>query len=140
MKKTKLLYDTLWSDPAKSEKEMGYMPNLMRPIEGVVRYGADKVTQFLDANKLELMIRGHEIALDGFDNFAGGRVLTVTSCTNYCGKYNNSGCILVIQKTFEITPKLLLPPPDSGKLKIWIDSEEEFKRCPPTPPRPRSNA
>ena len=136
------LLDSLWSDPTATDMELGYWPNYIRGngnSDSIVKFGSDKVQEFLAANKLEMLIRGHEIALDGFDTFASGKLITVTSCTNYCGKHNNSACMLVVQKTFEISPKLLLPLPETAKLKTWIDDEESLKKRPPTPPRQRSS-
>ncbi len=138
-----VLMDALWSDPTACDTELGYRRNFIRDnggSESIMKFGPDRVDHFLETNKLELIIRGHEIALDGFDTFAGGKLITVTSCTNYCGKHNNSACILAIQKTFEIAPKLILPEPDAGKAKIWADDEESLKKRPPTPPRQRSTA
>ncbi len=138
-----VLLDALWSDPTATDTELGYRRNFIRDngsAESIMKFGSDKVQQFLESNKLELIIRGHEIALDGFDTFANSKLITVTSCTNYCGKHNNSACILVVQKTFEIAPKLLLPAPEAAKLKVWIDDEESLKKRPPTPPRQRSTA
>ncbi len=137
-----VLYDLLWSDPTDTETELGYRRNYLRDhlsAGNIVRYGADKMLQFLQSNNLDLMIRGHEIAIDGFDMFADSRLITVTSCTDYCGKHNNSACMLVIQKTFEIVPKLLLPVASIPKAKLWIDSEESLQKRGPTPPRQRSS-
>ena len=137
-----ILFDALWSDPTETETELGFRRNYIRDhlnSGNIVKYGADKVLQFLNANGLDLIIRGHEIAIDGFDTFAGSRLITVTSCTDYCGKHNNTACLLVIQKTFEIVPKLLLPVTDMPKVKVWIDDEETLQKRGPTPPRQRSS-
>ena len=139
MLETGVLLDALWSDPALTDSEAGYKRNPLREIENTVTYGSDKVQQFLSTNKLEMIIRGHEIALDGLSLFSSGHLLTVTSCTNYCGKYNNSACMLVVQKTFEITVKLLVPLAESAGIKAWNDDEDSLKKRPPTPPRQRMN-
>jgi diadenosine tetraphosphatase ApaH/serine/threonine PP2A family protein phosphatase len=136
-----ILLNALWSDPTESDTELGFRRNFIRDhgnSGNIVKFGSDKLIQFLQASNLDLMIRGHEIALDGFDAFAGQRLLTVTSCTNYCGKLNNSACVLVVQKTYEIVPKLLLPSIEQEKLKVWVDDEEGLKKRPPTPPRSRN--
>jgi len=132
-----MLLDILWSDPVSSNLETGFKKNPLRLIDRIVSYGADKVNQFLVDNKLDLIIRGHEIAFDGFSTFNDGKVITVTSCTNYCGRYNNSACILVISKTFEIIPKVISYVPPNKGTKLWNDDEEMLKRMPPTPPRQR---
>eukprot|EP00826_Nyctotherus_ovalis_P013351 TRINITY_DN1359_c0_g2_i1.p1 TRINITY_DN1359_c0_g2~~TRINITY_DN1359_c0_g2_i1.p1 ORF type:complete len:624 (+),score=117.54 TRINITY_DN1359_c0_g2_i1:759-2630(+) len=128
-----ILFDALWSDPA-SNLEAGYKRNPLRSIDNIVSYGADKINQFLFNNKLELIIRGHEIALDGFSVFNDNKLITVTSCADYCGRHKNSACMLVIPKTFEVIPKLI--PPTESKEQVWND-DEVLKRMPPTPPRQR---
>jgi len=133
-----ILLNALWSDPAESEVEFGYKRNHFRntvSADHIFKFGSDIATQFLQANGLELMIRAHEIAINGMDTFADSKVITVTSCSDYCGKLGNTACILVIQKTFEIVPKLLLPTPSAGQNTLWIDNEESLKKRPLTPPR-----
>ena len=133
-----ILLNALWSDPAETEVEFGYKKNHFRSnisSDNIFKYGADMVNQFLQANNLELIIRGHEIVADGIDTFADSKLITLTSCTDYCGKHGNSACILVIQKTFEIVPKLLLPTTEPTKPAGWVDTEETFKKRPLTPPR-----
>lgn len=136
-----MLLNVLWSDPAESEFERGFARNAHRSAEAggeVMKYGADVVTEFLKSNGLEIMVRGHEVAMDGFDSFADSRLITVTSCTDYCGRLHNSACLLVVQKTFEIVPKLMLPSSEpASKSSAWIDDEEGLKKRPPTPARQR---
>lgn len=132
-----ILFDALWSDPVSSNIETGYKRNPLRLIDGIVSYGTDKINQFLVNNRLDLIIRGHEIAFDGFSSFNDGKVITITSCTDYCGKHNNCACMLVIPKTFDIIPKLISPIVNKEVAKIWNDDEEILKRMPATPPRQR---
>lgn len=137
-----VLLNTLWSDPTETDSELGFRRNFIRDhgnSGNIVKYGSDKLIQFLQASNLDIMIRGHEIALDGFDIFANSRLITVTSCTNYCGKHKNAACVLVVQKTFEIVPKILLPLTDVDPMREWIDDEEGLKKRPPTPPRARNS-
>jgi len=47
--------------------------------------------------------------MDGFERFAGGRLITVFSATDYCGKHKNAGAVLILQKNLEIIPKLIYP-------------------------------
>lgn len=128
----------VWSDPAKSEADAGFVKNTLRKeisADSIFRFGADVLNKFLERNNLEMMIRSREIAPDGFDVFADSRLITVTSCTDYCGTCANSACVLVIKKTLEITPKLLLP--SAGKAAVWLDTRESLKERPPTPLRPK---
>ena len=128
---SRMLFDVLWSDPKESDH--GYKPNSQRNNENMICYGADKVTQFLATNKLEMIIRSHEIPLEGIKMFNNSQLITINSCTNYCGTHNNLACMLVIPKTFEIIPKLIPSLPGIDVSKVW--DEGTTKRLPPTPPR-----
>ena len=47
----------------------------------------DLVIEFCKRNNLQLILRAHECVMDGFERFAQGRLITVFSATNYCGKF-----------------------------------------------------
>ncbi|KAG6416246.1 hypothetical protein SASPL_123672 [Salvia splendens] len=61
----------------------GLRPNARGP--GLVTFGPDRVTDFCKKNKLQLIIRGHEWVMDGFERFAQGQLITLFCATNYCG-------------------------------------------------------
>ena len=75
--------------------------------------------------------------LDGFERFAGGLLITVFSATDYCGRHNNAGAMIVINQQKAMIPHLIYPP-DGGNTN-WIDDEDYYKKRPPTPPRIRYN-
>lgn len=49
---------------------------------------------FLLENKAKFLIRAHECVMDGFERFAGGKLFTVFSATDYCGRHKNAGAML----------------------------------------------
>jgi diadenosine tetraphosphatase ApaH/serine/threonine PP2A family protein phosphatase len=114
-----LLLDLLWSDPTSSDAVHGVHVNEERGAP-VVCYGPDRVRSFLEENGLSLIVRAHECVMDGFQRFAGGRLVTVFSATNYCNRWANAGAILVIGKDLEITPKMIYPLDDLED--AWIDA------------------
>ena len=69
--------------------------------------------------------------------FAGGRLITVFSATNYCNRWANAGAILLIGKDLEITPKVIFPFDDIEDAWLRADEREEHlaNLRPPTPPR-----
>ena len=137
----KVVMDILWSDPTDSDDIVGIQPNLARDASGgqyIVKFGPDLVEEFLYANKLNLIIRAHECVMDGVERFAGGKVLTVFSATNYCRRYKNAGGMLLIKSNCEIIPYLIYPL--TQEKDTWIDSEEDLEKRPPTPPRMKFNA
>jgi len=131
-----MVVDILWSDPTENDEETGVHVNTIRDpgsTGSITRYGPDRVEQFLKQNNLKMIIRGHECVMDGFERFAKGNLITVFSATDYCGRYKNAGAILVLQKNFEIVPKLIFPVDNGGDVEKtnWIEDEKR----PPTPPR-----
>ena len=136
-----LVVDILWSDPTDSDIETGIQPNSTRDPTGVgniVKFGPDRVDEFLKNNNLTLILRAHECVMDGFERFAGGNLITVFSATDYCGKHKNAGAILILGKDFKISPKLIYPQECPNK--NWDNGEEALKLRPPTPPRNRQGS
>ena len=134
----KLVIDILWSDPTSHDGKLGLQPNNVRDPSGksnIVKFGPDVVKEFLQRNKLSKIIRAHECVMDGFERFAGGNLFTVFSATDYCGKHKNAGAILIITKSYGISPKLVYP---NMQQLNWIDEGEAGYR-PPTPPRWHGN-
>ncbi len=132
--------DILWSDPSDNDEEFGIQPNPMRdsnPVCTIVKYGPDIVAKFLKDNKLNMIIRAHECVQDGFERFAGGKLITVFSATDYCGRHNNAGAMLIIKSNFDIIPFLIYP--EKAEVSGWIEDEEYLRKNPPTPLRKRRN-
>ncbi|OMJ90431.1 hypothetical protein SteCoe_7238 [Stentor coeruleus] len=135
-----LIVDILWSDPTDNDLEIGIHPNVIRDPNGtgnIVKFGPDRVKDFLTRNGLSLIIRAHECVMDGFERFAGGDLITVFSATDYCGRHKNAGAVLFFKKNLEIKPKLIYPV-DNPYGSNWIENEESLKKRPPTPPRWRN--
>ncbi|KAJ0762123.1 putative protein-serine/threonine phosphatase [Helianthus annuus] len=137
-----VLMDLLWSDPTENDSVEGLRPNARGP--GLVTFGPDRVTDFCNRNKLQLIIRAHECVMDGFERFAHGQLITLFSATNYCGTANNAGALLVIGRGLVVVPKLIhpLPPPlepetspTSVEERHWM--QELNNQRPPTPTRGR---
>jgi diadenosine tetraphosphatase ApaH/serine/threonine PP2A family protein phosphatase len=79
-----ILSEILWSDPTPSETDTDI--SMARPRrEGVLKFGVNRLHTFLAENHLNMIIRSHETVMEGFDRYAGGELITVTSCTDYCG-------------------------------------------------------
>ena len=47
-----------------------------------------------DENKLELLVRSHEMKMEGYEVEAEGRVITVFSAPNYCDQMKNKGAFI----------------------------------------------
>jgi diadenosine tetraphosphatase ApaH/serine/threonine PP2A family protein phosphatase len=112
-----LMLDLLWSDPTKSDEVHGVHLNGERGAP-VVCFGPDRVNAFLQQNGLKLIVRGHECVMDGFQRFAGGKLITIFSATNYCNRWKVRDAAAPLPSSrlahgvrVCVPPPALLPPP-----------------------------
>ena len=99
-----LLCDLLWSDPDKDAIE--YDEN----DRGVsVIFGEKVVNDFNKKNDLDLIIRAHQVVDDGYEFFANRQLITIFSAPNYCGEFDNSAGIMIIDDSLTCSLKVLRP-------------------------------
>ena len=99
-----LLCDLLWSDPDK--EAVDYDEN----DRGVsVIFGEKVVTDFNKKNDLDLIIRAHQVVDDGYEFFANRQLITIFSAPNYCGEFDNSAGIMIIDDSLTCSLKVLRP-------------------------------
>ncbi|KAJ6221023.1 hypothetical protein RDWZM_006835 [Blomia tropicalis] len=80
-------------DHILSLNPVGHLPNTKRATG--FYFNKDATENFLTSNNLTYVIRAHEVIQPGFVFHHDGRVLTVFSCSKYCGQNNDSAVILV---------------------------------------------
>ncbi|KAH7467419.1 Serine/threonine-protein phosphatase PP1-alpha catalytic subunit [Phytophthora ramorum] len=97
-----LLCDLLWSDPdpdsqgwTESDRGVSYI------------FGTDVVDQFLKTHDLDLVCRAHQVVSDGYEFFAGRKLVTIFSAPNYCNEFDNAGAMLVVDENLRCTFKVL---------------------------------
>jgi diadenosine tetraphosphatase ApaH/serine/threonine PP2A family protein phosphatase len=100
-----LALDLLWSDPSDNDGVMGCHAN--NRGGNTTTFGPDRVAGFCERNDLDLIVRAHECVMSGFEFFAGGKLVTVFSATNYCGQYENDGAMLEISRELEVFVKVM---------------------------------
>lgn len=85
-----------WSDPAE---------------HGDLRFGLSAVKEFLEMNKLQMIIRSHDIVEEGYEfPFDGDEsILTLSSIPSYKNKEEKNGCILEMDITLKILFKAVRP-------------------------------
>lgn len=77
---------------------------LLRPRDfRVTLSSSDLFRSFLQENKLELLIRSHEVMDGGFEWAHNKQLLTVFSASDYCGVCENQGAIVCIDSDMHIT-------------------------------------
>ena len=52
--------------------------------------------EFLQKHELDLVVRGHQVMEDGYEFFAGQKLVTIFSAPNYCNEFDNDGAMLNI--------------------------------------------
>lgn len=64
-------------------------------------YGTNQAKSFLRTNKIRMIVRGHEVQIDGYNyqKSENDRMLTLTifSAPNYCDVYKNKGAIAIVK-------------------------------------------
>ena len=106
-----LLCDLLWSDPDDSATE-GFGDN----DRGVsVIFNGEIVKNFLKNNDLDLIVRAHQVVEEGYEFFADKQLVTVFSAPNYCGEFDNSAGIMIIDDALTCSLKVLRPVENLNK-------------------------
>ncbi|KAL9272528.1 Serine/threonine-protein phosphatase 5-like protein, partial [Drosera capensis] len=83
-----LMCELLWSDPQP-------FPGRGPSKRGVgLSFGGDVTKRFLEDNKLDLVVRSHEVKDDGYQIEHDGNLITVFSAPNYCDQMGNKGAFI----------------------------------------------
>ena len=99
-----LLCDLLWSDPDNTVLEFD------ENDRGVsVVFGEKIVQEFNKKNDLDLIIRAHQVVDEGYEFFAQRQLITIFSAPNYCGEFDNSAGIMIIDDALTCSLKVLRP-------------------------------
>jgi serine/threonine-protein phosphatase PP1 catalytic subunit len=109
---TGLLCDLLWSDPCDD------LPTDWGTNErGVsVTFSKNVVENFLEKNNLDLICRAHQVVEDGYEFFAGQKLVTIFTAPNYTGEFDNYGAFLKVDLNLLCSFHILEPV--SGKKRI----------------------
>lgn len=85
-----IMCELLWSDPMPAA---GRAPSK----RGVgIQFGPDVTHKFLQRNKLDYIIRSHEVKADGYETAHDGKCITVFSAPNYCDTMGNRGAYITM--------------------------------------------
>ena len=85
----RLFFDTMWSDPQDA-------PGISRSVARgsvCITFGPDITRRFCEINRLRMIVRSHEVprSMSGVAVQHDGRLITVFSASNYCGRIGNTG-------------------------------------------------
>mmetsp|Transcript_15758 Transcript_15758/g.34263 ORF Transcript_15758/g.34263 Transcript_15758/m.34263 type:complete len:329 (-) Transcript_15758:293-1279(-) len=108
-----LLCDILWSDPKQGIT--GWAEN----DRGVsFTFGADVVGAVLQRFNLDLVARAHQVVQDGYEFFAGRKLVTVFSAPNYCREFDNAAAVMNVDESLTCSFKVLKPSPIARRRPI----------------------
>nr|CAD7454075.1 unnamed protein product [Timema tahoe] len=86
-----VMCELLWSDP---QEQQGRAPSK----RGVgVQFGPDVTEKFVELNKLDYIIRSHEVKNEGYEKAHNGHCITVFSAPNYCDTMGNKGAFITLR-------------------------------------------
>jgi serine/threonine-protein phosphatase PPG1 len=103
--------DLLWSDPTTDDG--GFVTN---PQGAGFLFGSDAVDKFTTTNGLDMIMRSHQLCLDGYQNLFGGKLLTTWSAPNFCHRAANAACIVEIQENLSVYYNTYLAAPESERI------------------------
>lgn len=113
--------DLMWSDP--DEKVQSFMKNSRGA--GLL-FGQTEVLKFNRMNRLTMVCRSHQLAMDGYQPYFGDkkkdwRLITVWSAPDYCYRSGNKACILRIDK------KKFPNPNTKDAIKFFSEAKDRMK-------------
>lgn len=83
-----LMCELLWSDP---QAQPGRSPS----NRGIgLQFGPDVTENFLKKNGFNLVVRSHEVKMNGYEIGHNGKCITVFSAPNYCDSMGNKGAYI----------------------------------------------
>lgn len=95
-----IMCEILWSDPMP-------MPGRAPSKRGVgLQFGPDITEKFCEMNKLDYVIRSHEVKAEGYEVAHNGKCITVFSAPNYCDTMGNDGAFININGK-DLKPKFV---------------------------------
>ena len=100
-----LLCDLVWSDPSDEINE-DFGEN-ERNIS--VTFSKKVVEEFTKSNGLDLICRAHQVVEEGFQFFAGMKLITVFTAPNYAGEFDNNGGVLEVNESLLCRIHVLRP-------------------------------
>jgi len=105
------VHQAMWSDPSDSDAFMHNGIHANPRGDNIATFGPDVTAEFCRREKIELIVRSHQIVRHGYKYMHRGRLLTIFSARNYC-EGSNDGAILLISRDDEgnlrVRPKRLV--------------------------------
>ncbi|GMT18422.1 hypothetical protein PFISCL1PPCAC_9719, partial [Pristionchus fissidentatus] len=115
-----LACDLMWSDPMIGLK--GYKENAVRGVS--VHFGEDALEEVMDKLNLHMVVRGHQMMMNGFNFFHSHKLVTIFSAASYYPERANRGAVLFVSKEFRVGFKILVPSKGGAGKKVFRGDHE----------------
>ena len=87
--------DLLWADPEENQQQ-----DWVDSERGVsYSFNESCVQSFCKKFDIDLIARGHQVQEDGYEFFAGRKLVTIFSASDYCGEFDNDGAVMCVDET-----------------------------------------
>lgn len=93
---SKTINDMMWSDP----HECPLTTTSVRGVGSMV--GSDDTQRFCDTNKVDRIVRAHQVVKKGYEILHDGRVITIFGRPDYCDKRNHGAFMILGNSDSEI--------------------------------------
>jgi serine/threonine-protein phosphatase PP1 catalytic subunit len=122
-----LLCDLLWADPSGDSDAEGWAGNERGTS---VTFGLDVVLDFCEKFGFDLICRGHQAVMEGFEfPFSERKIVTIFSAPNYCYEFDNHGAFMTVDENLFCMFQILEPR------RYALVGEERIADRSGTPPR-----
>ncbi|TKR82089.1 hypothetical protein L596_015863 [Steinernema carpocapsae] len=103
-----LACDLLWADPMTEFD--GFQPNWVRGVS--VYFGEQALIQTLEKIKCQLVVRAHQMMMNGYSFFCNRKLITVFSAPRYYPDKPNKGAVMIVNKQLKVQFRLINPSTD----------------------------
>ncbi|CAB3404739.1 unnamed protein product [Caenorhabditis bovis] len=99
-----VIADLTWADPDPTIT--GYQDS---PRGAARVFGPDAVKSFLKTHNLELVVRAHQVTMDGYEFFADRQLVTIFSAPSYCGQFDNAAAVMIVDDKMQCSFMIMRP-------------------------------
>lgn len=103
--------DLLWSDP---DDRAGWG---ISPRGAGYTFGPDRSKEFNHLNGLEIIVRAHQLVMDGYNLSHDKNVVTLFSAPNYCYRCGNTAALMELDENLKYTFTQFESAPRRGELE-----------------------
>ncbi|KAK4169991.1 Metallo-dependent phosphatase-like protein [Cladorrhinum sp. PSN259] len=104
--------DLVWSDPDPERDEFS-----LSPRGAGYTFGAQVVKKFLGVNKMEHILRAHQLCQEGYQTLFDDQLSTVWSAPNYCYRCGNMASVLEVDTDGSRFFNIFAAAPENDQVK-----------------------